>query len=136
MKTVNSIVFALIMAFVLSSCATKMPFTTSTIAPAATGAVKVKKDKNENFSISVDVFNLAAAKDLTPSRNAYVVWMEAGREPTKNLGQISPSTGLFSKTLKASLNTTSITKPDRVFITAEDRVDIRYPNGEVVLTTR
>ena len=54
----------------------KVSFNTSTVEPAAEGTVKVKKDNNSNYHINVDVANLAGSKKLTPSKNAYVVWIE------------------------------------------------------------
>lgn len=136
MKTSNLIVFGLLLTFLASSCSKTISFSSSTIVPAATGQVKIKKDKNRNYSITVEVLNLAEPKMLSPAKEAYVVWMEAGREPVKKLGQINPSSGLFSKTLKGSLNATSIEEPNHVFITAENNVDVQYPNGDVILTTR
>jgi hypothetical protein len=136
MKTINLIVFGLMLAFLASSCSRTISFSSSTIVPAATGQVKIKKDKNRNYAITVEVLNLAEPKMLSPAREAYVVWMEAGREPVKKLGQINPSSGLFSKTLKARLNATSIEEPNHVFITAENNIDVQYPNGDVILTTR
>lgn len=136
MKTSNLIVFGLLLALLASSCSKTISFSSSTIVPAATGQVKIKKDKNRNYGITVDVLNLAEPKMLSPAREAYIVWMEAGRDPVKKLGQIYPSSGLFSKALKGSLKATSIEEPNLVFITAENNTDVQYPSGDVILTTR
>ena len=119
----------------LSSCAQKIGFVTSSAVPAAEGQVKVKKDDNNNYSIKINMKNLAEPKRLTPSRSTYVVWMDSDGNGSKNLGQLKSSSGLFSSALKASLETTSPYKPKRIFITAEDSGDIQYPGTQVVLTT-
>src|SRR5690606_19342880 len=81
----------------ISSCATVMPFNTSTVIPAAEGKVKIKRDKNENYIIKVNVSNLAPPANLQPSRSTYVVWMDTKNNGTKNLGQMQPSSTILSK---------------------------------------
>ncbi|GAB2563836.1 hypothetical protein [Spirosoma aerophilum] len=132
MKTLHSIAILVITLLTLASCSTKMSFLNSTVAPAATGQVNVKKDKNANYSINVRVRNLAEPKQLTPAKETYIVWMESDKDPVKKLGQIKPS----SRALTGSLTATDIGKPINVFITAEDNVDVQYPDGQTVLTTR
>lgn len=134
MKTIRPLIVLLLTTFILSSCAHKMTFQTSTIVPAATGGIKVKKDKNNNYAITVNVLNLAEPQKLNPSKEAYVVWMENGKDPVKKLGQITTSSGLLSKALKGELTATSVTEPTRVFITAEKGADISYPDGQIVLS--
>src|SRR3954471_18535243 len=116
-----------------SSCAKKLHFATSTVVPAAEGRVKYKKDDNGNYAIDVKIENLADPKKLTPSKNTYVLWMETEQSNVQNLGQIVSSTGLFSSTLKASLEAVSPFKPRSFFITAEDNPAITYPSPQVVL---
>ncbi|MEJ7588034.1 MAG: hypothetical protein WKI04_10790 [Ferruginibacter sp.] len=50
-----------------------MTFATSSIAPAATGKVKIKKDDNDNYAIDVTVPHLAPHYKLPPPRETYVV---------------------------------------------------------------
>ena len=118
-----------------TSCARKITFGPSTIVPAAEGRIKIKKDNNNNNKIEVEVTNLAEAKKLAPSRNTYIVWMETDGNGVKNLGQLHSSTGLFSKTLKASLSTVSSFKPRRFFVSAEDDPTIQFPGPQVALST-
>jgi hypothetical protein len=134
--TILSVFISASIIFSISSCAKKMRFATSAIAPAATGKVKIKKDKNKNYSIDVSVRNLAPSDKLTPPRETYIVWTETESNGVKNIGQINTSTGLFSKTLKASLTANLPFKPKNVFITAEDNQNVQYPGNMVVLTTR
>ena len=136
MKTITPIALILFMAFVLGSCTPNMKFLTSSIVPAATGEVKVKKDKNENYAIDVNILNLAEPQKLTPAKDKYIVWMEDGKNPVKKLGQIDTSSGMLSKAMKASLSATSVAEPSKIFITAEDNAEVNYPTGQIILTTK
>ena len=119
----------------LTSCAHKISFQNSSVVPAARGDVKVKKDNNHNYVISISLANLAEVNRLQPPKNTYVVWMVTDDQLTKNIGQIKSSTGRFSSSLKASFKTVSSFKPSKIFITAEDDGDIQYPASQVVLST-
>jgi len=136
MKKIISIVTVLIMVAFISSCARKMSFEKSPVVPAATGSVKIKNDNNDNYTITVKTVNLAEPKDLTPARNTYVVWMEDNSRAITSLGQIKSSSGMFSKALKGELKATATTKPERIFITAEDDGSVQYPGTQMVLTTQ
>ena len=125
----------LMMICFFSSCATKATFLTSSIVPAAQGFVKVKKDKNKNYTIKIELRNLAESQQLQPSKNTYVVWMVTDDNTTQNIGQIISSSSLLSKNLKASFETVSSSKPAKIFITAEDNSDVEYPDYQVVLST-
>jgi hypothetical protein len=127
------ILFLLVISF--SSCSKKIVFPTSSIVPAATGRVKIKKDNNNNYSINVNIENLPDSRRLNPPRNHYVVWIETKNNTIKNLGRIVSSSGFLSSKMKASLNAVSPIKPRRVFITAENDEYIRYPGNMVVLDT-
>ena len=135
-SSVFSVAIAFFLVFSLGSCARKIVFQTSPIVPAAQGFVKVKKDKNNNYALEIDVRNLADPKRLDPPKQTYVVWTETERDGTKNIGQMNSSSGFLSSKLKASLTAVTPFKPTSVFITAEDNADIRYPGMQVVLRTR
>lgn len=126
---------AFVLLSITSACSRKANFQTSVVVPAARGSVKVKKDKNHNHQISVNLFNLAEPERLQPPKKTYVVWMVTDENMTKNLGQIHMGTKLFSKTLKGSFTTQSSFKPVKIFITAEDEADIQYPGMFTVLST-
>ncbi len=121
--------------FFLQACSKKLAFTTSTVVPAAKGSVKVKDDDNNNYKIELSIIRLAEPKRLNPPKNTYVVWMETKQNGIKNIGQLKTSSGLFSKTLKSSLETVTSFKPVSFFITAEDNANIQYPSDQVVLRT-
>lgn len=129
-----SYMFALLM-LLLSSCSRKLHFARSMVVPAAEGTVKIKKDNNKNYSLDIDIRNLVESDKLVPPRKTYVAWIETDQDRNKNIGRLNSSSGLFSKTLKASLNTVTPFKPEKVFVTAENDAEISYPNGEVILTT-
>ena len=104
MKTINSAALMLALVITLNACSPKMTFVTSSIVPAASGAVHVKKDKNKNYVVNVDVQNLADPKNLSPSKKTYLVWSESSENSAKKLGQLMPN----GKALKAELKATTI----------------------------
>lgn len=122
-------------ALIMASCATREKFATSTVVPAATGEVKVKKDDNNNYRVEVSVENLAEPNRLPQPKNVYIVWAQTGGGNPQNLGQLRSSSGLFGSKLKAELKTVTVYKPSRVFITAEDAATIQYPSAYVILNT-
>ncbi len=121
---------------ILSSCSQKMTFGTSSVVPAATGSVKIKKTNNDNYQVDVKTTHLAKPQNLTPPRDVYVVWMKTEDNTVKNIGMIKSSSGLLSSTLKGELQATATSKPTSFFITAEDDGNIQYPGNQVVLQTR
>ena len=124
-----------ILIFSLTACAKKISFQGSSVVPAARGSVKIKKDKNKNYSIEVSLYNLAEVKRLEPPRQAYVVWMETEGQITKNIGQINSAQTMISKKLKASLQTVSSFKPLKIFVTAEEDATVQYPGSQVIIST-
>lgn len=130
----NKFIIVLIAALLLSACATRAKFATSTVVPAAEGSVKVKKDDNNNYSVKVSVENLAEANRLPQPKSVYVVWADTPNG-VQNLGQLNVDKGFLSGKLKANLETSIPYKPSRIFITAEDAAAITYPGNYVVLNT-
>lgn len=116
--------------FSFQSCAKKAIFLTSSVVPAAQGEVTVSRNKNSNYVIKLQVSNLAEVDRLQPAKKGYVVWMEADRGFTRNIGLITSS-----NKLNVSFETTSTLQPTRIFITAEEDEQIQYPGSMVVLTT-
>lgn len=115
----------------LSSCAVvNSHFLDSAVVPAAEGKVKVTRDKNLNYIIEISVTDLAEVEELQTSKHNYAVWMLTEEGRTENLGQLTSSPNG-----KASMETSSSYKPAKVFITAEDNTDARYPGEQIVLTT-
>lgn len=122
--------------FSFTSCAKKVSFQTSSVVPAARGYIKVKKDGNKNYQIQIRINDLAEVDRLQNANKAYVVWMETDDLIIKNIGQIKSDSGFLSSKLKASFETVTSFKPEKIFITAEENADVQYPNNQVVLTTK
>jgi len=123
------------MVLIIASCTTSESFLNSSVVPGATGNVKVKKDGNQNYVIKVDINDLAEVERLQTSKLTYVVWMETEKGNNENLGQLKSATGFLSKQHTASLEATSPFKPVRIFVTAENESNERYPDHEEILTT-
>jgi hypothetical protein len=132
MKTISPFMFA---ALLLASCAKKVTFNPSTMVPGASGAVKIKKEKNANYLIDLQVRNLPKADDLHPPKRTYTVWIETTDNRALNVGNLDNSRGLFSRKRKGELVTTSSFRPVRVFITPEDQRAPTVPGSEPVLST-
>ena len=120
----------------IGSCAQKASFMQSSVVPAAEGKVKIKQDNNQNYKIDVDITNLAEVEKVYSKNYSYVVWMETDEGRIEKLGQLVSSDGLFSKKLKASLETVSSYEPAKVFVTAERNENTLNPGNRVVLRTR
>jgi hypothetical protein len=110
-------------------------FDTSTVVPSAEGQVRVKKDDNNNYAVSVQINHLAEPNRLPQPQNVYVVWAESPSGP-QNLGQLKVETGLISRRLKAALETVTPYKPSRIFVTAETSATVQSPGNYMVLNTR
>jgi hypothetical protein len=134
-KNIFLIIVTTIMIFSLTSCAVRMPFSTTSVAPAAEGQVKVKRDNNENYFIKISVSNLVEVERLQPPKQTYVVWMRSDQEHTENIGQLNSSKGFLSKQLKASFETVSSSRPIEIYITAENDGSTGYPSDQIVLKT-
>jgi hypothetical protein len=69
-------------------------FAPSTVVPAAEGKVKVKKDKNNNYAISIDVENLAEPSRLPMPQNYYIAWLRWSTHTIQNLASYDRCRGL------------------------------------------
>lgn len=134
----NNRTFLIISIFIASflvSCSQKVRFDSSNVVPAAEGYARIKKDNNSNYSIEVNIINLASSERLPSPKNAYVVWISTNNNGVKNIGQLKSSTGFFSKALEGNLSAVSSFKPNQVFVTAEDAANVQYPGPFRVLQT-
>jgi len=133
MKTKNILIAALsaMIIFSFTSCSKKISFMNSLIVPAAQGSIKVKKDDNKNYTIEINIRNLADVDRLVPKKKTYVVWMTSDEDITTNIGQIKSS----KKKLSASLQTVSASKPNKIFITSEEDGSVQTPSVDIILTT-
>lgn len=120
-------IYLVVLLFVLSACAQKVNFQKSSIVPAAVADMKVEKDKNENYIIEIEVKNLAKPQSLTPSRKVYVVWNQSVHG-NFNLGQLR-----VNDKLKAKLKASTVYKPEKIIIAAENDPMATQPSNQVVL---
>ena len=137
-KLAKGIFFSILVAsvlFLFPACSQKVTFLTSSVVPAAKGSVKVKQDNNKNYVIEVEIEDLAEVERLQLSRETYVVWMETDMRNIENLGQLKSSGSFFSNQKTASLKTVSSFKPVKIFVTAENGIDVRYPGNQIILST-
>lgn len=134
-RVTSLIVLTLTLSSSFLSCTKKITFLTSSVVPAARGTIQVKRDRNMNYVIHVDITELAEVSRLTPPKQCYVVWMESDSNTPHNIGKISSTKGSVSKQLKASFETVSATKPTRIFITAENDPTVQLPNNQMILST-
>lgn len=131
-----AVLAGLILVVTMSSCAVRSHFLTSSVVPAAQGTVEIKKDKNNNYVIKIEISNLSPSTRLTPPRNAYVVWVVLDDNSSRNLGQINSNEDFMPKNLNASFETLSSSKPVKIVITAENDPGVQYPSfSDVILTT-
>jgi len=114
-----------------TSCSKKIQFENSNIVPAARGDVTVKKDKNNNYNIKLEISYLAEPERLQPPKKYYVVWLSSNENQIPlNIGQIVGTSKLHVK-----FESVSSSKPKRIFITAEDDATAQYPSNFVILET-
>lgn len=130
----NSLLMIMIL-FSINACTKKIAFLTSTVVPAARGTIEVKKDKNMNYAIKIELSELAEVERLSPPKQSYVIWMITDQGVTKNIGKIDSKMGGLSKQLSASFETVTAFKPNKIFITAEDDANVQFPNTQIILST-
>ena len=134
MNTMKARIFTIslfiMIAFWFTSCSNRAFFLQSSFLPAAEGYVEVTRDKSENYKIKIDLKNFAGAERLDPANLTYVVWMVTARDAAVNIGRISTNNNL-----NATFETVSSFRPVKIFITAEEQENARYPGSMVVLTT-
>jgi hypothetical protein len=128
-------IVSIVLILILSSCATKAKFLDSSLVPAAEGHVKMKTDRNKNYVIKIEIFNLALPGKLNPPKNVYVVWMDDGNNNIKNMGQVKSSAAFMSKALKASFQNISSFRPTKIFLTSEYEANVQVPSQDVILST-
>lgn len=121
--------FALLQMF--TSCSKNIEFENSNVVPAARGDISVKKNKNNNYNIQIEISYLAEPERLQPPKKYYVVWLSSEQNQIPlNIGQIVGTSKLHVK-----FESVSSSKPKRIFVTAEDDVSTQYPGQYVVLET-
>lgn len=122
----------LLILYIPVSCVPKVAFLTSSVVPAARGDIAIKRDKNKNYEIQLELSYLAEPERLKPTKSAYVVWLISYESETPiNIGQI-----VGTSRLNIKFNTVSSIKPKKIIITAEDDASTQYPSTIVVLESK
>jgi len=97
--------------------------------PAATGSVKVTRDKdNGNTAFDIKVHHLALPASLTPAENAYLVWVQPRDAAPVKQGALG-----VDKDLKGEFKSVTVSKEFDLFITAEQNENVAAPSGAKVL---
>jgi len=126
---------ALVGALALGSCSGMMHEQTWTMAttekvPAATGKVKVAKEKDGNTKVKVEVAHLAQP-DQAFDATTYVVWLKPATGLAQNVGVLN-----VNKKLEGSLETKTAFKDFTVIVTAEKNANVTMPTGQSVMDTK
>jgi hypothetical protein len=124
MKTIKSLILSFVLAVLMTSCATTAKFPISSVTPAAEITAKLKKDKQDNFEITITAKYMADPERLMPPKRTYVVWIATRKSGIKNIGQLNNKNAQ-----KSTLEALSAFEPEEIFITAEEEGDISYPSG-------
>jgi hypothetical protein len=130
MKTIKNLL-TIVLITLLSSCATKAEFPTSSVVPAATITAKKKMDKQKNIVLEINTKNLASADRLNPPGNNYSIWVVTKEYGVKNVGQLN-----VDNAEKTSFETVTPFDFNEVFITVENHGDLQYPEGVEIARTK
>ena len=107
----------------------EIQMTAASSVPAATGTVKVQKDKdNKNTKLDIKVDHLARPSSLTPSASSYLVWIQPNGGDAFKQGAIG-----VDNNLSGELKTETVSKDFEVFITAEQSDGVTSPSNVEVL---
>lgn len=105
--------------------------TSGVSVPAATGTVKVQRDKdNGNIKVDIKVDHLARPSSLTPSASTYLVWIRPNGGEALKQGAIG-----VDKNLSGELKVETVSKDFDLFITAEQGKSATFPSNVEVLRT-
>jgi hypothetical protein len=121
---------ALALSCSVALAAKKFPLTANSVVPAALGHVDIDKDKNGNTTVKVTVEHLADPRNLSPSADVYIVWIQERGGSPENHGQLK-----VDKNLKADFDSVTSAKNFELFITGERDKNAKVPVGTEVLRT-
>jgi len=103
--------------------------TAGTGVPAATGTVKVTRDKdNGNTAFKIKVEHLAKPANLSPPASTYLVWVASRNGTPTKVGAIG-----VGNDLKGEFSSVTLSKDFDLFITAEESDLASAPLGPQVL---
>ncbi len=117
------------------SCSQKTIFLPSSHFPTAQGHVKIRKDYNSHYGVSLTVTNLASTEMLNPAKKNYVLWAETADVRSESMGKFQSSKSMLSRSSKGKLESIITTEPVRFFITAEENDYPQFPSNQIILIT-
>ena len=126
----RNIVLFVVFSFLLTAAAwgREDRLTNTGLTPAAMGKVTTDNDRNGNTGVEVEVKHMASPESLTPSKTAYVVWIQPRGKDPEILGLLR-----VNHELEGSLRATTPYKDFDIFITAEESPKPSSPSGMVIL---
>ena len=128
MRRASLAVFLTVLLVGLAAWAADVPMVASSLVPAATGKLSYEHDRNGNIKFNVSTKNLAAPSQLTPAKNAYVIWIEPRGQQPQNAGVLA-----VNDNLEGSFSATTPFKTFDVVVTAEDNPTQTQPSGPEIL---
>lgn len=96
--------------------------------PAVNGSAVLSEDSSGKTVIQLKVQHLARPQDLSPSKTAYVVWIQPPGGAAVNQGKLQ-----VSRDLEAEFRAPTALKNFDIFVTAEDNPEASQPTGQEVL---
>ncbi|SRR5579864_4191969 len=112
----------------IAASAGEIPLVASSLVPGAAGKLTYEHDRNGNVKLAIQTKNLAAPDQLTPAKEAYVVWIEPRDKQPEKAGVLK-----VNNNLQGSFRTTTPYKAFDVVITAEDSPTVTQPTGPEIL---
>jgi len=115
---------------VTASAALTLQLGSSSEIPAAEGKVKLKKNRNGNVEIKLEVKHLAPSGRIVPGASVFVVWARglAPEAAAQNLGALK-----VDKNLKGKLTADTAMSSFDLFITCEQSQTVTVPTAPELL---
>jgi hypothetical protein len=128
MKTVFAWVLACLLLAGIAVADEHAKLRNGTADPSAVGTVDYHHDRNGNTSMELKVDHLAPPINLQPSKQVYVVWVQAPGQAPQNKGALK-----VNDDQRGSIKLLSPYPAFDVFVTAEDNEHVSAPTGPEVL---
>ena len=129
MKQQHVAALTLLVLLIATGCGQKkVPLSTASTVPAASGNAVIGTDKNGNTTIDLKVHHLAKPEALTPAAAGYVVWIQPSGQPPQNAAILR-----VDKNLEGEFKGTTPYKNFDIFVTAENNLQATSPSGQEIM---
>jgi hypothetical protein len=128
MRRINFVVAIAALFLSITAWAGEVPLVAGSIVPGAVGRASYEHDRNRNIKLAISTKHLAAPEQLTPAKNAYVVWIKPRDGEPQNAGVLR-----VNNDLEGSFRTVTPVKAFDIVITAEDNPSVTQPTGPEIL---